>query len=183
MPVYITLLRGINVGHHKRMKMETLRQSLEGLGFSEVKTYIQSGNAVFRAPVELASEILSKRIEEMIVAQFGFPAGVVSRSKEEFRKTVRTNPFLKKSGVDLERLHVMFLPEAPAPPVRKELGNLTRPPDEARLVGKEIFLHLPGGVAHSSLTNNPLERKFLSRGTMRNWNTVCVLEQMASEFA
>lgn len=162
--------------------MEKLRQSLERLGFSEIKTYIQSGNVIFRGPVRLSSDTLSKRIEEMIVEEFGFSAGVVSRTKEEFEKTVRNNPFLKK-GTDAKTLHVIFLPEVPEPPVRRELENLTRLPDEAQLLGKEIFLYLPNGVGSSSLTNNSLARKFLSRGTMRNWNTVCVVERMASELA
>jgi uncharacterized protein (DUF1697 family) len=183
MPVYIALLRGINVGRSKRMKMEKLRQALEDLGFSDIQTYIQSGNAVFRSPHRISSETMSERIEQMIRREFGFSAGVVSRTKEELEKIVRDNPFLKQAGVDLKTLHVMFLPEAPAPPARRELENLTRPPDQTRLLGKEIFLRLPNGTARSSLTNNPLERKFLGRGTLRNWNTVCALERMASELA
>lgn len=183
MPVYIALLRGINLGLHKRMKMEKLRQALADLGFSDIRTYIQSGNAVFRSPHPFRSESMSERIEQMILGEFGFSAGVVLRTKEELEKIVRDNPFLKKAGVDPKTLHVMFLPEAPAPPLRRELENLTRPPDESQLLGKEIFLRLPNGTAHSSLTNNPLERKFLRRGTLRNWNTVCALERMASELA
>lgn len=182
MPVYITWLRGINLGPHKRMKMEKLRQSLESLGFCEIRTYIQSGNAVFRAPVRLSSETLSKRIEEMIRKEFGFSAPTVSRTQEELEKTVRDNPFLKK-GMDPKTLHVIFLPEAPAPAVGRELEKLTRSPDEALLVGKEIFLYLPNGVAKSSLANNPIDRKFLGRATMRNWNTVATVERMASELA
>jgi uncharacterized protein (DUF1697 family) len=182
MPVYIALLRGINLGPHKRMKMERLRQSLANVGFSEVRTYIQSGNVVFRCPLRLSCENLSKRMEEMISKDFGFSAAVVSRSKEDFEKTVRDNPFLKK-GRDAKSLHVIFLSEAPAPATRTELANLTQPPDEARCVGRDIFLYLPNGVARSSLANNPVERKFLSRGTMRNWKTVCALERMASELA
>ena len=183
MPIYIALLRGINLGPHKRMKMEKLRQALDTLGFSDIRTYIQSGNVVFRSPTRLRTETLSRRIERMILAEFGFAAGVVSRSKEELEKTVRDNPFLKQDGVDPKRLHVMFLPEVPAPPVARELEKLTRPPDQARRLGNDIFLYLPNGVAHSSLTNNPLERKFLKGGTLRNWTTVCAVQRIASELA
>ena len=161
--------------------MERLRLALDGLGFSEIRTYIQSGNVVFRSPSQLRTETLSRRIEEMILAEFGFSAGVVSRSKEELAKTVRDNPFLNQGGIDSKSLHLMFLPEEPPPSVARELENLTRPPDQARLLGKDIFLYLPNGVARSSLMNNPLERKFLKRGTLRNWNTVCAVQRMASE--
>jgi uncharacterized protein (DUF1697 family) len=183
MPVYIALLRGINLGPHKRMEMEKLRRALESLGFSDIRTYIQSGNVVFRSPSRLRTETLSRRIEQMVFEEFGFPAGVVSRTKEELEKTVRDNPFLKPNGVDPKHLHVMFLPEVPAPTVAHELENLTRPPDQARLLGNHIFLYLPNGVAHSSLTNNPLERKFLKGGTLRNWNTVSAVQRIASELA
>lgn len=163
--------------------MEKLRRALERLGFSDIRTYIQSGNVVFRSPSRLRTETLSRRIGQMVFEEFGFPAGVVSRSKEELEKTVRDNPFLKQNGVDPKHLHVMFLPEVPAPTVARELENLTRPPDQARLLGNDIFLYLPNGVAHSSLTNNPLERKFLKGGTLRNWNTVSALQRIASELA
>ena len=164
------------------MSMERLRHALETLGFSDVRSYIQSGNVVFRSPLRLANATLSERIEEMISKEFGFSAGVVARSKQEFEKTVRSNPFLKR-GLEAKSLHVIFLPAAPTRGAREELSQLTQAPDEARLLGKEIFLYLPNGVARSSLSNNPIHRKFLGRGTMRNWNTVCVVERMASELA
>ncbi|MBV9181208.1 MAG: DUF1697 domain-containing protein, partial [Acidobacteria bacterium] len=77
MPIYICFLRGINVGAHKRMKMEELRLGLEGLGFSAIKSYIQSGNLVFRSALRLSPDHLSRRIEEMIERKFGFSADVV----------------------------------------------------------------------------------------------------------
>jgi len=164
------------------MSMERLRQAFENLGFSDVRSYIQSGNVVFRSALRLSSETLSERIEEMIGREFGFSAGVVARSKPEFEKIVRGNPFLKQ-GLQAKSLHVIFLPAAPTRGAREQLSQLTQAPDEARLLGKEIFLYLPNGVAGSSLSNNPIHRQFLGRGTMRNWNTVCVVERMASELA
>jgi uncharacterized protein (DUF1697 family) len=181
MPVYISLLRGINLGPHKRMKMESLRRSVEALGFSSVRTYIQSGNVVFRFSSRLATETVSRQLEEKIVTDFGFSSSVISRTRVELEKILENNPFLEDAGDDLSRLHVIFLPEVPAPPVLKELERLTRPPDRSRCLGKEIYLHLPAGVGRSSLANNPIERKWLSQATMRNWATVCALARMASE--
>ena len=92
MPVYIALLRGINIGPHKRMKMEKLREGCEGLNLSSVKTYVQSGNIVFRA-AKCSPESLSKKLENMIVQQFGFTSRVVIRTDDEVASIVRNNPF------------------------------------------------------------------------------------------
>ena len=183
MAIYVAMLRGINVGGHKKIKMDRLRESFEALGFDAVKTYIQSGNVVFKAG-KSAPPALSKKIEERIVKDFGFSALVITRTMDEFAQAVAGNPFLKKSGVapvidiDKEKLHVMFLPATPSTPDLKQLQGLTTEPDQSRCLGKEIYFYLPNGVAHSSLANNPLERKLLHTATMRNWRTVTTLHQM-----
>ena len=176
MAVYVALLRGINVGGHKRIKMDQLRKSFEGLGCAPVKTYIQSGNVVFNA-AKLSPAGLSKRIAESILRDFGHSVSVISRTLDELGETMETNPFLKKRGIDQAKLHVMFLPESPAPSDLKQFERLTAAPDQSRCLGKEIYLYLPNGVAES-LANNPLERQLLKRGTIRNWRTVSNLYQM-----
>jgi uncharacterized protein (DUF1697 family) len=188
MAIYVAMLRGINVGGHKRIKMDRLRESFEALGFDAVKTYIQSGNVVFKG-AKLAPATLSKKIEERIVEDFGFSALVITRTMDEFAQAVAGNPFLKKAGIDhaididKEKLHVMFLPTPLSAPDLKQLQSLTTEPDQSRCLGKEIYLYLPDGVAHSSLANNPLERKLLHTATMRNWRTVTTLHQMCLETA
>ncbi len=82
MPVYISMLRGINVGGHKRIKMDKLRASFEALGFEQVETYIQSGNAVFKTK-KTSTSVLSRKIEEKILSDFGFSVSVISRSSDE----------------------------------------------------------------------------------------------------
>jgi uncharacterized protein (DUF1697 family) len=182
MPIYIAMLRGINVGGHKRVKMDVLRESFAALGFEQVQTYIQSGNVIFKA-AKLSPAALSKRIEDRIVKDCGFSALVITRTHEEIAKTVANNPFPRERGIDLERLHVVFLPEAPAPAVLKELAGLTTEPDRSCCLDKEIYLYLPNGFAHSSLANNPLERRLLNRATTRNWRTVNTIYQMCQEGA
>jgi uncharacterized protein (DUF1697 family) len=177
MAVYVAMLRGINVGGRKPIKMEQLRKSFEALGFEQVKTYIQSGNVVFNT-AKLSPAGLSKRIEESILRDFGHSVSVISRTLDEMGKTIASNPFLKKRGIDQAKLHVMFLPEAPVPSDLKQFEGLTTAPDQSRCLGKEIYLYLPNGVAESSLANNPLERRVLKRATMRNWRTVSNLYQM-----
>src|SRR5207244_11531030 len=106
MPVYIAMLRGINVGPHKRMKMEKLRASCEALGCEQVKTYIQSGNVVLQA-AKLSASSLVKRIQERIVADFGFSSDVLLRTCEEMQTIVTRNPLLKELVIDPSKLHVV----------------------------------------------------------------------------
>ncbi len=178
MPVYISLLRGINVGPHKRMKMEKLRASFAALGFDPVETCIQSGNVVFRT-ARVSPAALKKKIEERIVSDFGFSVDVISRTSDEMDEIVQSNPLLKERGVDASKLHVAFLSEAPAEAAVKKLEALTLPPDRVRCSGEEIYLYFPNGVSGSSLWKHPLDRVLSVTATMRNWNTVNQLYEMA----
>ncbi len=180
MPIYISLLRGINVGAHKRIKMEQLRTSFAKLGFERVNTYIQSGNVVFKA-AKLSSPVLSKRIEERIFSDFGFPVSVVLRTADDMAKTIDSNPFLKERGLDQQKLHVMFLSDAPAATALKKLAELTAPPDQSCCLGKEIYLYLPHGVSESTLMKSPVERILSVVNTTRNWRTVNAVHQMCQE--
>jgi uncharacterized protein (DUF1697 family) len=180
MPVYIAMLRGINIGLHKRMKMEKLRASCEGLGFIKVKTYIQSGNVIFSAP-KLSSGALSKKMGECILRDFGFSADVISRTREEMKRIIDGNPFRKESGIEASKLHVVFLPQAPTPTALKKLQELTLPPDRVHSSDNEIYFYFPNGVSGSSLWKHPLDRVLSLSVTMRNWKTVTTLCQMAME--
>jgi uncharacterized protein (DUF1697 family) len=182
MPVYIALLRGINVGPHKRMKMEKLRASCEGIGFDGVKTYIQSGNVIFKAP-KLSPAALSKKLGECIVKEFGFSSEVISRNREEMKSIIHGNPFAKEPGIDPSKLHVVFLSQAPSEAGLKKLRDLTLAPDRTHASGKEIYFYFPEGVSGSSLWKHPLDRVTGVPGTMRNWKTVTMLYQMAMEVA
>jgi uncharacterized protein (DUF1697 family) len=180
MPIYISMLRGINVGGHKRIKMDQLRASFEALGFKQVKTCIQSGNVIFKAG-KLSAAALSTRIEEKIVADFGFSASVISRTADEMATTIKNNPFLSQSGVDPEKLHVAFLSEGPAPSALNKLAKLTLKPDQARCLGREVYLYFPNGVSGSSLWKHSLDGVLSVITTTRNWKTVNRLDQMCRD--
>ena len=174
------MLRGINVGGHKRIKMDQLRDSFEGLGFEQVKTYIQSGNVVFNAG-EISTSALSKRIEEKILKDFTFPVSVVSRSSDEMEQTITNNPFLKDRRIDPQKLHVMFLTDAPAPEALKKLADLTAAPDQFRGSEREIYFYLPNEVSQSVLMKSPVDRILAVVTTTRNWRTVNALHQMCQD--
>jgi uncharacterized protein (DUF1697 family) len=180
MPIYISMLRGINVGGHKLIKMDKLRQSFEALGFEQVQTYIQSGNVVFKAG-KVSTSGLSKRIEERILKDFGFSASVISRTSDELHQTIANNPFLNQPGTDPERLHIMFLSAAPAPAALKKLADLIAAPDLCRGLGREIHFYLPNGVSKSVLMKTPVDRILAVATTMRNWKTVNSIDQMCQD--
>jgi len=180
MPVYISLLRGINIGAHKRMKMEKLRASCQALRFEQIASYIQSGNLVFNAG-KLSPDAVSKKIERQIEADFGFHADVITRTADELKKIIRTNPLLKEPGVDASKLHVVFLSRTPSAESIHKLESVTLAPDRVRVSRKEIYFYFPNGVSGSSLWKHNLDRVIGVTGTMRNWNTVNNLTEMAEK--
>jgi uncharacterized protein (DUF1697 family) len=177
---YVSMLRGINVGGHKPIKMDQLRASFEALGFEQVKTYIQSGNVVFKA-VKRSPAVLSRKMEERILKDFGFPVSVISRTAGEIAATITNNPFLKERGIDPEKLHVMFLSEPPAPASLKTLAGLTSVPDRFQYLDRELYFYLPNGMSQSVLMKKPVDRILSVVTTTRNWNTVNSLHQMCKD--
>jgi len=178
--IYISLLRGINVGGHNRIKMDKLRQSFEALGFEQVKTFIQSGNVVFKS-AKTSPSTLSRRIEAKILTDFDFSASVVSRSAEELGSAIENNPFLKEPEIDAAKLHVTFLSAVPDPSALKKLAELTVAPDKSCCIGKELYLYLPNGVSGSELMKRPLDRVLSLVTTTRNWRTVNSLHQICQD--
>jgi uncharacterized protein (DUF1697 family) len=178
--VHVALLRGINIGPHKRMKMETLRASCEALGFKNVKTYIQSGNIVCQAG-KLSSDAAARKIEAQIEKNFGFSADVIARTGDEMKNIVMGNPMLKEPGLDTSKLHVVFFSEAPTAEAIKKLEAIVKTPDKVRHKGKEIYFYFPNGVSGSSIWKHSLDRVLGISGTMRNWKTVNTLYEMARE--
>ena len=176
---YVCLIRGINVGGRKIVKMERLRDSLTKLGLDGVKTYVQSGNVVFKAPAQ-SEEGLCGEIRKKIQSEFGFEVSVMLRTSKEIAKTIEKNPFLKERGIDTSKLHVTFLEKVPEKANIKSLQALKIEPDGLRHLGTEIYLYYPNGFSGAKLSHNTLERLLGCKGTSRNWNTVNELHRMAS---
>src|SRR5689334_1046184 len=123
MPTYIAMLRGINLGGHNNIKMESLRASFERLGFRNVKTYVQSGNVVFDAGKDYAAS-WSEKIGKKILRDFGFLVPVLLKTSKEMEQVVRRNPFLKAAGIDDSKLHVTFLSKEAPETAEKSLEAL-----------------------------------------------------------
>lgn len=180
MPIYISMLRGINVGGHNMVAMSKLREMFETLGFEQVRTHIQSGNVIFKA-AKSSTLGLSRRIQEEIQSEFGFPVSVITRTPEEVGKVIRNNPFQKESRTDPAKVHVAFLAQAPQADAVKKLEALATASEQLRHSGSEIYLCYRDGMGRAKLTGSVLERVLAVTATARNWNTVNRLYEMALE--
>lgn len=166
----VALLRGINVGGKNRLPMQDLREMFVEAGCTDGHTYIQSGNVVFRASPSVFAK-LSSRIASRIVERFGYQTPVVLRTAEQLRDVVLHNPFLA-AGADEETLHVVFLADQPGAERVARLDPGRSPPDAFVVRGREVYLQLPHGVAHSKLTNDYFDSTLATTSTARNWRTV-----------
>lgn len=177
---FLALLQGINLGAKRRIAMPALRDSLRELGFSDVATYIQSGNAVFGATAT-SREHLEPVIRERIRSDFGIDVPVILRTGEEIQHIFASNPFLPDED-DVKRLHVTFLDHAPEDEAIDQLDGLTFPPDDYRVRGAEIFVRHLNGVAGSPIDFARIARALdVASMTSRNWRTVTRLAEMVGD--
>ena len=176
---HVALLRGINVGGKHPLPMASLRATLEAAGCAEVRTYIQSGNAVFRHD-EADEASLRELLEAAIAETAGFAVPVVLRTAAEWEATVAANPY-SAGGTDPKALHVVFLLEPPASGALDALDLDRFAPEELTVVGREVHLLLPDGIGRSKLAAALTDRKLGAVATVRNWNTVVKLQAMLAD--
>ena len=176
--MHVALLRGVNVGGANKLAMSDLRAIFESAGCSRVETIIQSGNVVFAAPAALLGNLASIVAAE-IKRRFGVTTPVILRSGAEMRAILEGNPFLA-AGVDPALLHVMCLASRPGKDEIAALDPHRSPPDEFVVRERDIYLHLPNGVARSKLTNAYFDKTLRTIGTMRNWRTIAKLCEAAA---
>lgn len=179
MKTCIALLRGINVGGKNLLAMKELVAMLGDLGARNVKTYIQSGNAVFAWKDKDTSQ-LSKRISAEIKKRRGFDPHVLLLELKDLEKVIQQNPFPAEAEADPKALHAGFLAAAPERPDLKTLESLKSDSERFRLIGRVFYLHAPEGVGRSKLAAKS-ERLLGVSMTDRNWRTVLTLWKMAQE--
>ena len=178
MPIYVALLRGVNVGQNI-LRMDRLRAVCSELRLKNVRTYVQSGNVVFEGQGTAAH--WSQALERKLAGETRLPVTVMVRTAAEMSKVLADNPFLSRKEIDRTRLHVTFLQDAPAKGAVEALGKVKAGVDRFNWVGKEIYLHCPNGYGRSKLTNGVIEKILSLRATTRNWNTVNQLHEMCGE--
>lgn len=174
----VALLRGINVGGKNKLPMKDLAAMFREAGCDDVRTYIQSGNVLFRADPVLAENIPSL-IRASILSSYGYRIPVVTRTAGELQDVVKANPFAD-TGAEADRLLVLFLADLPDPAQVEALDPNRSPGDEFAVVGREVYLHCPNGVARSKLTTSYFDSKLSTISTARNWRTVGKLLELAT---
>jgi uncharacterized protein (DUF1697 family) len=175
MTVYVSMLRGINVGGQKKVNMNTLRELYQGLGFSNVQTYIQSGNVVFESHTTNASKIASI-VSGKILESLGYGVHVFIRTRDEFQKVIEGNPLPNR---DNSKLYVIFLSDEPSSVSLKQISIARDKGEVFALRGREVYLFCPNGYGRTKLNNNFFETKLKVFTTTRNWNTVNTLLRLA----
>ena len=175
---YIALLRGINVSGHKKIKMPDLKAIFETLGFTNVRTYIQSGNVVFESN---SAEDLGSKISAKIQEQFGFEVSVICRTAEEMEQVIKRNPYSEMVGFEAEKLYVTFLQETPSAEKLEALKAFTFEPEMYTVSGKEIYVYCFNGYGNTKLENSFFEKKLKVAASTRNWRTVNKLVEMSQE--
>lgn len=173
---YISMLRGINVGGQKKVRMAELKSLYESLGFTNVETYVQSGNVVFDSEEQDANK-MADAIEKQIENTFGFAIPVQVRSADDFQRVIESHPFRDEEPV---RVLVTFLKESPNPLKLEKLSHYEDKVDQYAIGEQEIFLFCPGGYGNTKLSNTFFEKMLEVTATTRNWRTVNKLYEMAS---
>lgn len=172
---HVALLRGINLGK-RRLPMKDLAAMLEEAGCTDVRTYIQSGNVVYRAAPALARRVPGV-LEEEIAERYGFECPVVTRTRAEIDEIVVGNPF-PEAAAEPKTLHVGFLRDRPGKAQVAALDPDRSPPDAFVVKGREIYVHYPKGSARSKLTPQYFDPRLETTSTFRNWRTLLTLQEM-----
>lgn len=170
---WVALLRGVNVGGHRRVPMSDLRQGLTAAGLTGVRTYLQSGNAVFDSPLREADQVAAL-VREVVAQACGVDAEVVVRTHAELADVVARNPWPDRAATP-KQLHVLFL-SAPAADVR---AVRVGPSEQVAVDGREAWVWYGDGAGRSKLQVQAPEVVV----TARNWSTVTALAQLSASAA
>jgi uncharacterized protein (DUF1697 family) len=176
---YVALLRGINVGGRKRIGMSDLRSLLQDLGYANVRTHLQSGNALFGSSAKSVAKI-EREISARIAKDLGLDVAVLVRSGRDMARVVKDNPFAAEV-TDPAKVHVAFLSGIPAPDRIRGIDPDGFLPERFQMSGKQIYLWCPYGVAGSTMLDSFADRRLGVTVTIRNWRTVQKLAELAQD--
>jgi uncharacterized protein (DUF1697 family) len=177
MTTWIALLRAVNVGGNNLIRMSDLRDLLTGLGLENVRTHLQSGNAVFTARSRDRKK-LSQEISGAIHQAHGHRPEIILRTPDELRSALERVPF--DASANPSQVIINFLADAADPEGAKELAAWEGP-ETVVVHGTEVFIHYPEGMGRSKFSRVPMEKMLATRGTARNLNTARKLLEMAEE--
>ncbi|MGB3949140.1 MAG: DUF1697 domain-containing protein [Bacteroidia bacterium] len=168
MPVFLSILRGINVSGQKKILMSDLKLLYEELDFKKVQTFIQSGNVIFESK---SSKLLADKIEQKIKQKYAFDVPVIIRTMDEMEKIIKNNPFIKTKGIETDKLHITYLSKPTTAENIKKTKQYTFEPDAFEIIEEQVYIYCPNGYGRTKLTNTFFEKKLNVSATTRNWKT------------
>ncbi len=178
MEIYISILRGINVGGQKSVKMDALREVFEKLGFKNVLTYVQSGNIIFHYRSE-EPRAIEQKIQKQIKSVFGFDVPVIVLTLRTLKRIIDSNPFHEDQEKEKSFLHCTFLGSAPENYDLENILSKKTGQEEIVFTNEAVYLYCPHGYGKTKLNNNFLENKLQVSATTRNWKTTLKLLELA----
>jgi uncharacterized protein (DUF1697 family) len=170
MTTYIALLRAVNLGPTNKLPMAVLKATCEQLGFLDVRTYLASGNVIFRSGENAAA--VKMALETALREYAGKPVDVVVRTSAEMAEVLKGNPFPEMPG---NKTVAIFLDGAPAENALDTVTN--RLHEELRVGRREIYVYYADGIGEARL-----KIPAAKQGTARNMNTIAKLAEIASQF-
>jgi uncharacterized protein (DUF1697 family) len=173
---FIALLRGINVGGHALVPMARLRETCAGLGWTEVETWIQSGNVVFEASGKPAA--LETALEKALARAFGFAPAVIVRSAPQVKALAAANPFHEASEAEPNRVLIGLSKARPKAGAAEAIAAKAAAGETVIEAGGALWFHYPKGAGTSKLTPALIDRAVGSPLTARNWRTMLKLRDM-----
>ena len=178
MTTHIALLRGVNVGGHKKVAMSDLRDFVTDLGFDDVRSLIQSGNLVFQGGARTGAD-LERMLEVAARERLDLRTSFFVRTAGEWKAIIAQNPFSDAAESDPSHLVVMCLKDTPPPDAMQALQDAIEGPEVVRAEGRNLYIVYPAGIGRSKLTLKLIENKLSTQGTGRNWNTMLKLAALA----
>jgi uncharacterized protein (DUF1697 family) len=177
MPIYIALLRGINVSGQKLIKMADLQAHFVSAGAGNVRTYIQTGNVVFEHRAATSAAV-RKKLEKHLAVELGYVVPTIVKSAEDLAAIVAANPHDSGLPEFGRRMYVCFFEKAPSPAAVQSVQPLVTEYERLLIIGDAGYVYYAAGLGRAKLNSNVIERK-LGLATLRNWNTVTALVEMA----
>lgn len=177
MNTYIALFRGINVGGHNSLPMKELVTILNKIGLKQVKTYLQSGNAIFQS-TQKNTEDLIVAIQIAIQENYGFDVNVILLNKQQIQNAIDTNPY-PEAEENPKSVHIYFLSEKSQRPNLQLLDQVKKDTEQYCLKEHLFYLYAPEGIGRSKLAVN-VEKALAVNATARNWRSVNKILALAS---
>lgn len=178
----VSLLRGINVGGNKRIKMEDLRTLYAEMGLRNTKTILASGNAVFQCANDDLVAVRAQ-LEAGILDHYGFVVKVLLRTASEMQALTEHHPYSAAELDEPKKILVVFLEHVPSASALGTLQTAHAGPERIMHDGAHLFCFYPDGMGRSKLDNAFIERHLQQVGTGRNWNTVQKLAALVRDLS